>query len=66
MATDRSATASASRAGRIAFWGLTIAGCLGLVLAINAATSGQFGGAGACLAASALSFGAIGWIFVPR
>ena len=66
MATDRSDTASASRAGRIAFWGLTVVGSLGLVLAIDAASSGQFGGAGACLAASALGFGAVGWIFVPR
>ena len=66
MNTGKSATASASRAERIAFWGLTIVGLMGLLLAINAATSGQFVGAGVCMAASGLAFGAIGWIFMPR
>ena len=46
-------------AWRIASWGLTITGFLGWVLAINAALSGHYAGAGMCLAASGVAFGAV-------
>jgi hypothetical protein len=44
---------------RVASWGLTITGFLGWVLAINAALSGEYGGAGICLAASGVAFGLV-------
>ncbi len=47
-------------AGRVATWGGTIVGFVGLVLAINAALSDQYTGAGVCLIASALAFGLVG------
>ena len=56
-ANDRGFLASA--AGRMTFWGPSITGILGIVLAFNAALSDEYVGAGACLAASALAFGVI-------
>ena len=53
-------------ATRIVFWGSTIVGILGVVLALNAALSDEYIGAGACLAASALAFGIIGYTFRRR
>ena len=53
-------------AGRIVFWGSTIVGVLGIVLALNAGLSDEYTGAGACLAASALALGIIGYTFVRR
>ena len=51
-----------SMATRVAIWGPTITGLLGLVLAVNAAGSSQYVGAGVCLAASALAFGVVAYI----
>ena len=53
-------------ATRIVFWGSTIVGILGVVLALNAAFSDEYVGAGACLAASALALGVIGYTFGRR
>ncbi len=53
-------------ARRMVFWGSTIVGILGIVLAVNAALSDEYTGAGACLAASALALGIIGYTFVRR
>ena len=53
-------------ATRIVSWGSTIVGILGIVLALNAALSDEYTGAGACLAASALAFGIIGYTFRRR
>ncbi len=53
-------------ARRVAFWGSTIVGILGIVLAINAGLSDEFTGAGVCLAASAFAFGVLGYPFVRR
>ena len=53
-------------ARRMAFWGSAIVGILGIVLALNAALSDEYVGAGACLAASALALGVIGYTFVRR
>jgi hypothetical protein len=39
---------------------------LGIILAINAALDSEFIGVGACLAASALAFGAIGYMFTKQ
>jgi len=41
-------------------------GFLGIILAINAALDSEFIGVGACLAASALAFGAIGYMFTKQ
>ena len=60
---NQSAVAMASR---ISLWGLTIVGFLGIILAINAALDNEFIGVGSCLAASALAFGAIGYVFTKR
>ena len=57
---------TAARASRISLWGLTIVGFLGIILAINAALDNEFIGVGSCLAASALAFGAIGYVFTKR
>ena len=56
----------ASSAARVAFWGGTAAGFLGLVLAINASLSDEYVGAGVCLIASALAFGVTGLAFSRR
>ena len=53
-------------ARRMSFWGSTIVGILGIVLAINAGFSDEFIGAGVCLAGSALAFGVLGYTFVRR
>ncbi len=53
-------------ARRMAFWGSAIVGILGIVLALNAALSDEYTGAGACLAASALALGIIGYIFAHK
>jgi len=53
-------------ARRMVFWGSTIVGILGIVLALNAALSDEYTGAGACLAASALALGIIGFAFVRK
>lgn len=51
---------------RRSLWGPTIIGFSGWVLAINAALSDEYIGAGVCLVASALSFGVIGYTFVRK
>ncbi len=53
-------------ARRGVFWGSTIVGVLGIVLALNAGLSDEYAGAGACLAASALALGVIGYAFVRK
>ena len=53
-------------AWRTASWGLPITGFLGWVLAINAALNGQYIGSGVCLAASALAFAAVRYLFLRR
>ncbi|MFQ5968379.1 MAG: hypothetical protein ACE5MI_12350 [Acidimicrobiia bacterium] len=53
-------------ARRIALWGSTIVAILGIVLALNAALSDEYTGAAACLAASALALGIIGYTFGRR
>ncbi len=53
-------------AKRIAFWGPTIVGALGIVLALNAGLSDEYIGAGVCLAASTSAFGIIGYTVVRR
>ncbi|MFQ6028086.1 MAG: hypothetical protein ACE5Q6_11390 [Dehalococcoidia bacterium] len=53
-------------AWRTASWGLTITGFLGWVLAINAALSNHYIGAGVCLGASALAFAAVRHLFLRR
>ncbi len=57
---------STSRADRVAFWGSTIAGIAGIILAINAALDNQFTGAGLLILGSALAFGVIGYSFSRR
>ena len=52
----------ASAARRIAFWGSTLVGFAGLILAINAALDDEYVGAGVLLVASAVAFGAIGYV----
>ncbi len=66
METNQTSGLSASIARRVALLGSTITGFLGLVLAINAALSDEYIGAGVCLVASALSFGVIGYNFVRK
>ena len=53
-------------ARRMAFWGSTIVGILGVILAINAGLSDEFTGAGVCLVASATAFGILGYTFVSK
>ncbi len=66
METNQTNGFLASMARRVALWGPAITGFLGLVLAINAALSDEYIGAGVCLAASALGFGVIGYTFVRK
>ena len=66
MEDTRISESTASMASRITLWGLTIVGFLGLILAITSAQSGEYVGSGVCLAASALAFGAIGYVFTKR
>jgi hypothetical protein len=56
----------AESAKRMAFWGSTTIGFLGIILAINAALSDEYTGAGVCLAASALAIGILGYTFIRR
>jgi hypothetical protein len=51
---------------RVAVWGATFAGLLGLLVAINAALSDEYVGAGVCLVASALSFAVVGNAFARK
>ncbi len=51
---------------RVVAWGSIVAGSLGLVLAVNAALSDEYIGAGVCLAASALAFGVMAYAFLRR
>ncbi len=55
-----------SMARRVVAWGCTTIGFLGPILALNAAYSGEYLGAGASLAASALAFGVIAYAFMRR
>ena len=66
METNGSSDFSTSAARRLAFWGPTIAGFLGLILTINASLDGEYVGAGALLIASTLAFGAIGYVFLRK
>ena len=52
----------ASAAPRIAFWGSTVVGFAALILAFNAALDDEYVGAGVLLIASAVAFGAIGYV----
>ena len=51
---------------RAVAWGSFVTGSLGLVLAVNAALSDEYIGAGVCLAASALAFGVMAYAFLRR
>ena len=64
--TDKADGFMAAAARRMVFWGSMIVGVLGIVLALNAALSDEYTGAGACLVASALALGIIGYTFVRR
>ncbi len=66
METAEASGFMTAAARRMAFWGSTIVGILGIVLALNAAYSDEYTGAGACLAASALALGIIGYTLVRR
>lgn len=66
MKTDHPNDFLASMSRRVAVWGAVTAGFLGLVLAINAALSDEYIGAGVCLGASALAFAAIGNAFTRK
>ncbi len=57
---ERGSAAQTTTAERLALWGSTIVGFLGIIIAINAALSGEYVGAGVCLAAAALAFVGIG------
>jgi drug/metabolite transporter (DMT)-like permease len=51
---------------RAALWGSVIVGFLGIVLVINASLDSEWVGAGLLLIASAISFGAIGYVFLKK
>ena len=55
-----------SMSRRVVAVGSVVAGSLGLVLAVNAALSDEYIGAGVCLAASALAFGVLAYAFLRR
>ena len=55
-----------SMARRVVAWGGTTIGILGPILAVNAAYSGEYVGAGASLAASAMALGVVAYAFVRR
>ncbi len=59
---ERGSVAQASVAERLCLWGSTIVGFLAIVIAINATMSGEYFGAGICLAAAALAFVGIGLV----
>ena len=64
--TKESGSFMSDAASRLLFWVGTTIGILGVVLAINAAYSNEYTGAGACLAASALALGINGYFFIRR
>jgi hypothetical protein len=66
MQTNGAPRLLTSMAARVAFWGPVTIGFIGLVLAINASLSGEFVGAGVCLAASAVAFAGVGHVFLRR
>jgi hypothetical protein len=66
MADTQLSESTTSRAFRLSFWGLTIVGFLGLILAITATQDGGHVGAAISLAASALAFGTIGFLYSRR
>ncbi len=51
---------------RVTFWGSVIVGFLGIVLVINASLNSEWVGAGLLLIASAIAFGAIGYVFLKK
>ena len=51
---------------RAVAWGSIVAGTLGQVLAVNAALSDEYIGAGVCLTASVLAFGVMAYAFLRR
>ena len=53
-------------AWRVAFWGSVIVGFIGIILVINASLDSEWVGAGLLLLASAVAFGAIGYVFVKK
>ncbi len=53
-------------AWRVSFWGSVIVGFLGIIFGITASLDSQGVGAGLLLLASAVAFGAIGYIFVKK
>ena len=55
-----------SMATRVTSWGPTITGLLGLILAVNAALSDEYIGAGVCLVASGLAFGVMAYAFLRK
>ena len=55
-----------SMAKRVVAWGCTAVGFLGLVLAVNAALSDEYIGAGVSLVASALAFAVMAYAFLRR
>ncbi len=57
---ERGSIEAGSVAERLCLWGSTIVGFLGIIIAINATLSGEYVGAGVCLAAAALAFVGIG------
>ncbi len=59
---ERGSVEARSAAGRLCLWGSTIVGFLGIIIAINATMSGEYFGAGICLAAAALAFVGIGLV----
>ena len=66
METSQTNDFLSSMSRRVAVWGATTAGFLGLVLAVNAALSNEYIGAGVCLVASALSFAVLGNAFARK
>ena len=62
--TDRPFLQSMAR--RVTARGGAITAFVGLIMAVNAALSDQYTGAGVCLVASALAFGAVGHAFMRR
>jgi hypothetical protein len=55
--TDKPAGRSAASTTGLSALGTLLTGVAGIILALNAASSNEFVGAGICLAASALAFG---------
>jgi len=55
--TDKPAGPATPAVRRLCLVGLSVAGVLGIILAVNSAYSNDFIGAGVCLAASSLACG---------